>query len=123
MLLGDFKKNFVVAVSNPLPDEIIGQTSRNIQLVPKFLVHVPSTCYFRMEFSKLDSPFRVAFQDKPFSVFQIEHGKYFSVYAKSQRRFIEWKVLSDLRERETILSNSFYIHGCSEEDWRVRAGR
>ena len=66
----------VVAVVYQCEDLFVGEASEEVELVPVFFVHVPCSRYLLMLLTQFDGIFWVAFQDKPFSVFKVYHGKY-----------------------------------------------
>ena len=82
----------------PLPvDEVVSQRAIEVDLIPVFFVHVPGALYLCMLVAQLQGIIGVAFQYKPGGIFQVNHGKNFSLHLEGQGGFVKGEVLAHLR--------------------------
>ena len=108
---GDFLDHLVITMADEAFHKVIGKVALQEKLVPVLLVHVPSTCDFRMAVAQFYGVIGLALEHEPLRALQVEHRKDASPDAKGKGGFVEGEVLGGEREGEAIFSDGFNIHG------------
>ena len=106
-----FLDHLVITMADEALNKFLAECSVEVELVPVLLIHVPSTCNFRMAVAQFYGVIGLAFEYEPLRALQVEHREDAPPDAKCKGGFVEGEVLGGKGEGEAVCSYAFDVHG------------